>query len=119
MVSLATSLYESEIVLELFDMYSNGRSPEAKDQDFGSIPRLSNGIERFFITDINNPAASAAASSSIPVIWDEIGVYGGATTFNHVPGGGNCVYMDGHAEWLPLHSKYPANFTGILMSLVF
>jgi len=118
-VALAISLYDNDVVSELFDMYSNGRTPEEKDQDFGPVPRLKNGIERFFITDINNPAASAAAASGIPVMWDEIAVYGGATTFNHVPGGGNCVYMDGHVEWLPLRSKFPSNLTGILLSLVF
>lgn len=118
-VALATSIYDNDVVMELLDMYTNGRSPEEKDQDFGPVPRLKNGIERFFITDINNPAASAAAASEIPVMWDEIAVYGGAQTFNHVPGGGNCVYMDGHVEWIPLRSKFPSNLTGILLSLVF
>ncbi|MBI2431456.1 MAG: hypothetical protein HYV26_01140, partial [Candidatus Hydrogenedentes bacterium] len=61
----------------------------------------------------------AAASSVIPVMWDEIAVYGGAKTFNHVPGGGNCLYMDGHVEWLPWHSKFPSNVVGLLMTLVF
>ena len=75
------------------------------------------GIERFFITDINNPAASAAASSEIPVMWDEIRY--DAKTFNHVPGGGNCLYMDGHVEWLPWPSEFPADLVGLLLSAVF
>ncbi|MFP4172971.1 MAG: prepilin-type N-terminal cleavage/methylation domain-containing protein, partial [Candidatus Hydrogenedentota bacterium] len=35
-----------------------------------SYPQLRDGIERFFITDINNPAAGAEAQSSIAVMWD-------------------------------------------------
>ena len=37
---------------------------------FGLAYRLREGIERFFITDINNPAAGAKAQSSIPVMFD-------------------------------------------------
>ena len=37
-----------------------------------TIYRLREGIERFFITDINNPAASAQAQSEVPVLWDTI-----------------------------------------------
>ena len=59
------------------------------------------------------------ASSEIPVMWDEIAVYGGATTFNHVPGGGNVLYMDGHSEWVKWPGKFPANVRGVLISLVF
>jgi hypothetical protein len=31
---------------------------------------LKEGIERFFVTDINNPAGSSQAQSNIPVMWD-------------------------------------------------
>ncbi len=118
-VSFANELLDGAVVAAFFDMYINGLSPEKKDADFGPVPRIRLGIERFFITDINNPAASAAAASEIPVMWDEIAVYGGATTFNHVPGGGNCLYMDGHVEWLKWPSKFPADITGVLLSVVF
>ena len=30
----------------------------------------------------------------------------GNIAFNHMPGGSNVLYMDGHAEWV----KYPAKF---------
>ena len=118
-VSFALTLFNDEVVNGFLDMYISGFSPEAKDSALGPIPRLRMGIERFFITDINNPAASAAASSEIPVMWDEIAVYGGATTFNHVPGGGNCLYMDGHVEWLKWPSEFPADITGVLLSSAF
>jgi len=63
--------------------------------------RLRQGIERFFITDINNPGASAQASSSIPMLWDHISTK--VEDFAHTPGGGNVLYMDGHVEFL----RYP------------
>ena len=37
-----------------------------------SVYRLREGIERFLITDINNPAASAVAQSEAPVMYDYI-----------------------------------------------
>jgi len=66
---------------------------------FGLAYRLREGIERFFITDINNPAASADAQSSIPIMWDEISGHE-ALHFNHVPGGCNVPYLDGHVEFV-------------------
>jgi prepilin-type N-terminal cleavage/methylation domain-containing protein/prepilin-type processing-associated H-X9-DG protein len=68
--------------------------------------RLREGIERFFITDINNPAASAVAQSELPIMWD--GVFANVAWFSHVPGGANVLYMDGHVEFLKYPSKFPA-----------
>jgi prepilin-type processing-associated H-X9-DG protein len=31
--------------------------------------------------------------------------------FNHVPGGSNCLYMDGHVEFLKYPDKWPVNRT--------
>ena len=72
-----------------------------------TIYRLREGIERFMITDINNPAGSASAQSTVAVMWDVINLNmqdDGGASFNHVPGGGNVLYMDGHVEW----SRYQA-----------
>lgn len=68
-----------------------------------TLMRLKQGIERFLVTDINNPAGSAQASSTIAIMWDHITTAPG--DFNHVPGGGNVLYLDGHVEFL----KYPAD----------
>ncbi len=95
------------------------KTNDLKDSAMGPIPRLRIGVERFFITDINNSAASNQAASQIPVMWDEIAVYGQASTFNHVPGGGNVVFMDGHSEFLKWPSTYPANVLGVLLSALF
>lgn len=69
---------------------------------------LREGIERFLITDINNAAGSAKAQSSVPVMLDRAASNnrGGisSASFTHAPGGGNILYMDGHATFV----KYPA-----------
>jgi len=86
-----------------------------------SILRVKEGISRFMITDINNPAASAQADSQIPVMFDAIGVLDinatdspGASKllrFNHIPAGGNVLYMDGHVEWHNYQKRgWPHNF---------
>ncbi len=74
--------------------------------------RLRDGIERFFITDINNPAAGAAAQSDIIVMMDTVGMgeHGGrdhSLTFNHIPGGSNILYMDGHVSFLRMDESPP------------
>jgi len=83
--------------------------------------QLKEGIERFFITDINNPAAGAEAQSSIPAMMDawaqQTGWWNafsggaiddrGTAKFNHIPGGSNVLYMDGHVEFVKFGSKFP------------
>jgi len=80
---------------------------------------LREGAERFLITDINNPAAAASAQSEVFVMfdaytnginyYDETGLAPGSgiSRFNHVPGGSNVLYMDGHAEFVRQNAKVP------------
>jgi prepilin-type processing-associated H-X9-DG protein len=90
-----------------------------KDDDGSTLPtkyyHLREGIERFFITDINNPAASAKAQSTIPIMLD---VWAGlsdlpwegtsmAANTNHLPGGSNVLYMDGHVQFIRYGSEFP------------
>ena len=71
------------------------------------VYRLREGVERFLITDINNPASSAAGQSTVPVMWDVVTTTTSESAqFNHIPGGANTLYMDGHVTF----NKYPANF---------
>ena len=74
------------------------------------------GVSRFLITDVTNPASSAKAESEVPVYWDcargaeatgstlgsiftpAPGQYVGE--MNHIPGGSNVLYMDGHVEFV-------------------
>ncbi len=68
-----------------------------------TLYRIREGIERFMITDINNPAGSASAQSAMPVMWDLLGSGRGKSeidAFNHVPGGCNILYMDGHVQFI-------------------
>jgi prepilin-type processing-associated H-X9-DG protein len=73
-----------------------------------SILRLKEGIERFLITDINNPAGSAKAQSGIWVMDDWVSTDSGQE-FNHVPGGSNVLYLDGHVEFVKYQSEWPVN----------
>lgn len=63
-----------------------------------TIYRFREGIERFFITDINNPAATAHAQSVLATAWDVTSLI--ISFFNHIPGGSNCLFLDGHVEFL-------------------
>lgn len=65
-----------------------------------TIYRLREGIERFLITDINNPAASAMAQSTLWVMLDLFGGTAAVQYFNHIPGGCNVLFMDGHVEFI-------------------
>ncbi len=69
-----------------------------------TLHRLQEGIERFFITDINNPGAGAKAQSEIPIFYDTVSTDVG--NFNHVPGGANVLFLDGHTEFI----RYPNDF---------
>jgi len=79
---------------------------------------LREGVERFFITDINNPATASTSQSEIPIMWDlwadkvtastgEDTTAGAAQIMNHVPGGSNVLFMDGHVEFIKYGVRYP------------
>ncbi len=85
------------------DDSSGGRlDPNYGNGDSDTVYRLREGIERFCITDINNPAASSLAQSEIWTMYDWLST--SAQDFNHVPGGCNVLYMDGHVNFL----RYPS-----------
>jgi prepilin-type processing-associated H-X9-DG protein len=84
-----------------------------------TVYRLREGIERFLITDINNPAATARAQSEIFVWMDVVSIE--TTNFNHVPGGCNVLYMDGHVTFIRYPEEGPvskamAQVTGAIAS---
>ena len=103
----ATSAFLN-IFIDIFlavDNMATLQDPGAIDRDFSAegqtAYRLREGIERFYITDINNPAASAHAQSEVWVMFDDS--TGIEANFNHIPGGANVLYMDGHVEFV----RYP------------
>jgi prepilin-type N-terminal cleavage/methylation domain-containing protein/prepilin-type processing-associated H-X9-DG protein len=123
----------------LEEAFDNGGSSEASSfadadwtlEDDGGTPvplsngnattvyRLREGIERFFITDINNPAASTQAQSEIVIMHDAVSEE--VTHFNHIPGGANVLYMDGHVSYIRWAAgaeetnPFPVNLAGFLL----
>ena len=99
LLAVLPSYYSAEATLieslmgEPMEIYGSGRGSTGY--------RLREGVERFLITDINNPAASAKAQSVLPAMWDQIDT---DEDFSHVPGGCNVLYVDGHVEW----KRYPS-----------
>lgn len=72
-----------------------------------TVFRLREGIERYLITDINNPAASAQAQSEVAVMWDDTSTV--VENYNHLPGGSNVLYMDGHVKFIKYPGEAPVN----------
>ena len=72
-----------------------------------TVHRLREGIERFLISDINNPAASAQAQSTIAIMFDALSTE--VKNFNHVPGGSNVLYMDGHVSFVRYPTQAPVS----------
>jgi prepilin-type processing-associated H-X9-DG protein len=96
---------EGEEDARLVQMARAGLGPDGLDEDIkiagATVPRLREGVERFLITDINNAAGSAAAQSLVPVMFEAIESAEGQK-------GINVLYMDGHVEFVPLGTKFPA-----------
>ena len=97
--------------------YSNS---ERREDDGTLCPdtlfRLREGIERFLITDINRLDAAAQAASTVPVLLDAWAQSGKISdqqvgtridVFNHVPGGCNVLYLDGHVSYVRYNTGYP------------
>jgi prepilin-type N-terminal cleavage/methylation domain-containing protein/prepilin-type processing-associated H-X9-DG protein len=98
------------------DMQVFDRDLQFNHESYGptTLYRLREGVERFLITDVNNPGAGAIAQSGLACLFDTVAPDPGR--FNHVPGGGNTLYMDGHVEF----QRYPAQgtYTRAWMSLI-
>jgi prepilin-type N-terminal cleavage/methylation domain-containing protein/prepilin-type processing-associated H-X9-DG protein len=63
--------------------------------------RLREGIERYLITDINNAGSGYLGQSELVIMFDQGSTF--VEGFNHVPGGSNILYLDGHVDFI----KYP------------
>jgi prepilin-type N-terminal cleavage/methylation domain-containing protein/prepilin-type processing-associated H-X9-DG protein len=81
-----------------------------------SVRRLREGIERFLITDINNPAGSAQGQSDLFVMGDIMTV--DISWFNHIPGGSNLLFMDGHVEFNRYEELGPGPVNGAVATIV-
>ena len=87
---LGESVRRKGLGLEKPDRHMDIQTPS------GVLRRPREGVERFLITDINNPAGSASAQSEIPLLF-ETGLGGSGRS----PAGANVAYMDGHVEYVP------------------
>ena len=98
--------------------WPNNNDPSAFQEDIDitlastgervTMYRLREGIERFYITDINNPAASTKAQSDIWIMEDDINA-GRPEFMNHIPGGCNVLYLDGHVDFVKYPSEPPVS----------
>jgi prepilin-type N-terminal cleavage/methylation domain-containing protein/prepilin-type processing-associated H-X9-DG protein len=74
------------------------------------VPQFREGMERFLITDLNNmTGAENTAQSATAIMWDTTDSNGAGAVdiaeFNHLPGGGNILFFDGHVEFLRFPGK--------------
>jgi len=82
-------------LLENYSAEATGRDEDGKiTPGYGNgggdtVYRLREGVERFMITDIFNPAASNMAQSQIFIMLDTVSSF--VMDFNHVPGGSNVL----------------------------
>ncbi len=112
-VATISSLLNSELISAVLTKNAEGVA-NAVDSDITvaqglgnaggtRIYRLREGVERFLVTDINNPAATAQSQSSVPIMFDQIAT--ATEMFNHVPGGANVLYLDGHVSFVKYDQK--------------
>lgn len=80
------------------DVDLSSSAPGAGNGGGDTVYRFREGIERFLITDINNAAASAKSQSNLYIMFDALSTT--PSSYNHIPGGINVLYMDGHVEFL-------------------
>jgi prepilin-type N-terminal cleavage/methylation domain-containing protein/prepilin-type processing-associated H-X9-DG protein len=100
------------VILALLPLFQDTVSDHTIDHptlEEVTLYRLREGIERFFITDINNPAGSSIAQSELAAYWDVLSE--NIQDFNHIPGGSNVLFMDGHVEFIKYPSEdFPVNW---------
>lgn len=80
-----------------------------------TIYRLRLGIERFLITDINSPAASARSASEVWFMFDQAYPSLALPRFNHAPGGSNVLYLDGQVAHVPYGGETLQRVDGLLV----
>jgi prepilin-type N-terminal cleavage/methylation domain-containing protein/prepilin-type processing-associated H-X9-DG protein len=72
-----------------------------------TMNRLSMGVDRFLISDINQILTGTESGASVvPIQWDQIST--NITEFSHVPAGMNILFLDGHVEFRRYDKKTSA-----------
>jgi prepilin-type N-terminal cleavage/methylation domain-containing protein/prepilin-type processing-associated H-X9-DG protein len=90
-------LIEADASFPASGFYGNGGT--------NTIFRLREGVSRYLITDINNPGASAQSQSSTWIMADVPSTI--PSNYNHIPGGSNVLYLDGHVSFVKYDQGAP------------
>jgi len=96
----AQSILDKDLTNIFGDSPTNTPGQEFGNGGSSTLFRLREGIERFMITDINNPGATAKAQSTLFIMMDFLGAKAGTVLYNHIPGGCNILYLDGHVQFI-------------------
>jgi prepilin-type N-terminal cleavage/methylation domain-containing protein/prepilin-type processing-associated H-X9-DG protein len=103
--SATNSWRDSTVNMATFGFYGWGNSGG------NTLNRLSSGVERFLITDINSVfTGEEVGASTVPVMWDQISTHT-IDLNHHKPIGVNVLYLDGHVDFLRYritNTKFPA-----------
>ncbi len=102
-LTMAIGNFFSDVIGEDIDLSTI--SPGNGNAGGDVIYRLREGIERILITDINNPGASAQAQSTVWIYLDRLSTV--VSSYNHVPGGANVLYLDGHVDFTRFNEAAP------------
>lgn len=106
---IRTEMKRFGVYTEVIDKVLSQLTPQGNGGG-NTIYVLKNGVERFFTTDINNASTSALSQSNLAVMFDSVEAKNGQyhpNLMNHIPGGSNVLYMDGHVEF----KRYPSSNT--------
>ena len=84
-----------------------------------NLYRLYEGIDNLLIHSSYFRSATVRSDSGIAVMWDAIEL-DRPRSFNHLPGGVNVLFMDGHVEFMrytgPQGNRFPANELGSIIT---
>lgn len=95
-----------------FSFLSNPSGASLGNGNTSKIQRLKEGIERFMATDILSSTPSAVAQSNLPIMWDVVTTASSPSAqYNHIPGGCNVLYLDGHVAFNRYPNSFPATAT--------
>jgi prepilin-type processing-associated H-X9-DG protein len=114
-VYLGWMVMSDEEAAAFFEAYDT-LSPDALDENItvaegkgnaggSTLYRLSAGVDRFLITDINTIFCGPGGSSIVPIMWER--PYIDPKKSIHQPSGGNVIYLDGHVEYLEMGDMFP------------
>jgi prepilin-type N-terminal cleavage/methylation domain-containing protein/prepilin-type processing-associated H-X9-DG protein len=85
---------DDQVVNNDWNVDAYGRAPGGGNTFY----RLSINVGRLFVRDINNPTDGVQSDSDIPVLFDAASD-AGFIKLNHMPRGGNVLYLDGHVAY--------------------